>query len=258
MYQKIGSDDGVLNGLKAFISFAPAAVLFSLFLGAIPVTGIYTAVFAGLLGLFSGGQPGITKGATPAILVVMVTLAHQIGLIYLLPLVILAALLQWVLDYLQLEDLLRLISRKLILTLVNVFAFIVFIFQYSELTLGHFTLNSWAGTTNIIMSVLILLHVFVYYNLPKLVKVYQASLAAIVLLVAVVFVFKQYSKPIEGSNAFSDVFLLFQPAHAELTIGVALRIIISATAIAGLEILQRLLKDDKAPATEKTQAHSKA
>jgi len=244
-----------MGGLKVFISIAPGAVLLATFIGAIPATGIYAALMTALLSVFSGGQSGITKGATAAIVVVVVIMAHSLGLIYILPMLILAGIILLLLDYIRLENLLRLVSRNLILILINVFAFIVFILQYSELALGNNFIANWVTSTPIqIIYSLVIFSVLGELALPKLHKLIPTFFTAILIVIALVSIFILYAKPTDGIASF-EAFPLFKPAQVELTLGRIWRIIPAAASIAILDLINRLLTEEKpfVPYTGKVQ-----
>lgn len=242
--QKITSVDPVMGGLKVFISVAPGAVLLCTFIGAIPAIGIYAALMTALLSVFSGGQAGFAKGATAAIVIVVVTTAHNLGLIHVFPMIILAGIILLLLDYIRLENLLRLVPRNLILILINVFIFIVFIFQYSELLLGNIIPNWVAGTPIIIIQCLLILIVLGKLALGKLNKPIQIVFLAILIVISIVFTFLFFANPTEGITSF-EAFPLYQPTQVELTFGSIWKIIPAAISIAILDLINRLLTEEK-------------
>ena len=89
----------VLSGLTVALALVPEAIAFSFVAGVLPVIGLYSAFFIGLISAVAGGRPGMISGATGAMAVVIVALVATHGVEYLFPTVILCGLLQICLLY---------------------------------------------------------------------------------------------------------------------------------------------------------------
>ncbi len=101
----------VLSGLTVSIALVPEAIAFALIAGLSPLTGLYAAFTVGLITSIFGGRPGMISGATGAIAVVIVSLAHSHGVEYIFATVILAGLIQMAAGFLKLGKFIRLVPH---------------------------------------------------------------------------------------------------------------------------------------------------
>lgn len=178
----------VLSGLTVALALVPEAIAFALVAHVSPLTGLYAAFLICLLTAFLGGRPGMISGATGALAVVMVALVVQHGVEYLFATVVLMGVLQIVFALFKLGKFIRLVPHPVMLGFVNGLAIVIFIAQF-----GHFRVPGsdgkpvWmSGTALYTMLGLVALTMAIIYLLPRLTKAIPSSLAAILLVSALV------------------------------------------------------------------------
>jgi SulP family sulfate permease len=186
--RRFSPKDEILSGLTVALALVPEAIAFSLIAHVSPLVGLYTAFIIGLITSLLGGRPGMISGATGAIAVVTVSLVLTHGVEYLFAAVLLMGLIQVVIGVLKLGKFIRLVPHPVIFGFVNGLAIVIFMAQ-----LVHFQttdvngVTSWiSGKALWIMLGFTLLTMAIIYFLPKLTKAVPASLAAIVLVSAII------------------------------------------------------------------------
>ena len=189
--KNINIKDEVLSGLTVALALVPEAVAFSLIANVSPLIGLYTAFMIGLITALLGGRPGMISGATGAIAVVTVSLVVSHGVEYLFAAVVLMGVIQIVIGALKLGKFIRLVPHPVIYGFVNGLAIVIFMAQLTEFktidTAGSIT---WiTGTPLFIMLGFVLLTMAIIYFLPKLTKAVPASLAAILVVSAIIIGF---------------------------------------------------------------------
>ncbi|MDC6350886.1 SulP family inorganic anion transporter [Zeaxanthinibacter sp. PT1] len=185
--QEVNYKTEILSGLTVALALVPEAIAFALIAGLNPLTGLYAAFVMGLVTSILGGRPGMISGATGAIAVVIVSLAMKYGVEYVFATVILAGLIQMAAGFLRLGKLMRLVPQPVIFGFVNGLAIIIFMSQLVQFKSAD---GSWlSGTTLYIFLGLVLLTMLVIWGLPKLTKVFPASLAAILIVFGIVLAF---------------------------------------------------------------------
>ncbi|TDQ32963.1 SulP family inorganic anion transporter [Zeaxanthinibacter enoshimensis] len=185
--QEVNYRTEILSGLTVALALVPEAIAFALIAGLNPLTGLYAAFVMGLVTSILGGRPGMISGATGAIAVVIVSLAMSHGVEYVFATVILAGLIQMTAGFLRLGKLMRLVPQPVIFGFVNGLAIIIFMSQLVQFKSAD---GSWlTGTTLYIFLGLVLLTMLVIWGLPKLTKVFPASLAAILIVFGIVLAF---------------------------------------------------------------------
>ncbi|NNF19966.1 MAG: SulP family inorganic anion transporter [Flavobacteriaceae bacterium] len=185
--QEVNYRTEILSGLTVALALVPEAIAFALIAGLNPLTGLYAAFVMGLVTSILGGRPGMISGATGAIAVVIVSLAMKYGVEYVFATVILAGLIQMAAGFLRLGKLMRLVPQPVIFGFVNGLAIIIFMSQLVQFKSAD---GSWlSGTTLYIFLGLVLLTMLVIWGLPKLTKLFPASLAAILIVFGIVLAF---------------------------------------------------------------------
>ena len=119
----------VLSGLVVAIALVPESIAFSILAGVDPKVGLYASFCMAVTISFFGGRPAMISAATGAMAVVFVTLIRDHGLQYLLAATILTGIIQIIIGYLKLANLLRFVSKSVINGFVNALALIVFMAQ---------------------------------------------------------------------------------------------------------------------------------
>jgi sulfate permease, SulP family len=187
----INFKDEILSGLTVALALVPEAVAFSLIAHVSPLVGLYTAFIIGLITALLGGRPGMISGATGAIAVVTVSLVVSHGVEYLFAAVVLMGIIQMVIGFLKLGKFIRLVPHPVIFGFVNGLAIVIFMAQLDQLkTVDAAGVSHWlTGTPLLIMLGFILLTMAIIHFLPKLTKAIPSSLAAILVVSAIIIGF---------------------------------------------------------------------
>ncbi|MDH5546576.1 MAG: SulP family inorganic anion transporter [Gammaproteobacteria bacterium] len=181
----------LLSGLTVALALVPEAVAFAFVAGVHPLVGLYAAFMVGLITATIGGRPGMISGATGALAVVMVDLVASHGVEYLFAAVVLMGLIQISMGVLRLGKFIRLVPYPVMLGFVNGLAIVIFLAQ-----LQHFQVKdetggvSWmSGDALWMLLGLIVLTMSIIHFLPRLTKAIPSSLAAIIVVSALVIFF---------------------------------------------------------------------
>lgn len=196
--RKISAKDEVLSGLTVALALVPEAVAFSLIAHVSPLIGLYTAFIIGLITAVLGGRPGMISGATGAIAVVTVSLVVSHGVEYLFAAVVLMGIIQMAIGFLKLGKFIRLVPHPVIFGFVNGLAIVIFMAQLEQLKTVDAAGNSrWlTGTPLWIMLGFIVLTMAIIHFLPKLTKAVPSSLAAILIVSAIIIGFGMQTKAV--------------------------------------------------------------
>jgi SulP family sulfate permease len=124
----------VLAGLVVALALIPEAIAFSIIAGVDPKVGLYASFCIAVVTAVVGGRPGMISAATGAMALLMVTLVKEHGLQYLLAASFLTGILQIVMGYLKLGQLMSFVSRSVVTGFVNALAILIFMAQLPELT----------------------------------------------------------------------------------------------------------------------------
>ena len=181
----------VLAGLTVSIALVPEAIAFALIAGLSPLTGLYAAFSVGLITAIFGGRPGMISGATGAIAVVIVSLAHSHGVEYIFATVILAGIIQMTAGFLKLGKFIRLVPHSVMFGFVNGLAIVIFLAQMASFKVMNTDgqLGWMTGSQLNTMLGLVLLTMAIIWGLPRLTRAVPASLVAILVVTAVVLGF---------------------------------------------------------------------
>lgn len=190
--------DDILSGLTVALALVPEAVAFSLIAGVSPLVGLYSAFIIGLVTSILGGRPGMISGATGAIAVVIVGLVALHGVEYLFSAVVLMGLIQMLIGFLKLGKFIRLVPHPVIYGFVNGLAIVIAMAQFDQLktTDSSGSLQWLTGDPLWIMLGFIILTMVIIQYLPKFVKAIPSSLAAIVVVSAIVIGFGIQTKSV--------------------------------------------------------------
>lgn len=189
--RKFNPKDDILSGLTVALALVPEAVAFSLIANVSPLIGLYTAFIIGLITSIFGGRPGMISGATGAIAVVVVSLVATHGVEYLFSAVVLMGLIQVTIGLFKLGKFIRLVPHPVIYGFVNGLAIVIFMAQLAQLkTIDAAGNATWlTGTPLWIMLGFILLTMAIIHFLPRLTKAVPSSLAAILVVSAIIIGF---------------------------------------------------------------------
>ena len=178
-----------LAGFVVAVSMIPEAVGFSLVAGLSPIVGLHTAFIIGLVTALFGGKPGMVSGAAGSIVVVLMSLAAQHGMGYVLWATIFAGIIQILIGVFRLGKFIRLVPLPAVHGFVNGLAIVIMLAQ----------LHMIAGQGPLMYG-LVLLAILVVVLFPKLTKVITSSPAALIGVSAVAIGFNPPQLPV-GSAA---------------------------------------------------------
>jgi SulP family sulfate permease len=181
----------ILSGFTVALALVPEAVAFSIIANVNPLIGLYTAFIIGLITSLIGGRPGMISGATGAIAVVVISLVAQHGVEYLFTAVVLMGVIQIIIGLFKLGKFIRLVPHPVIFGFLNGLAVIIFTSQFGHFkTIPEVGEASWLqGTPLWIMIGFAVLTMAIIHFLPKLTKAFPSSLAAILVVSAIVIYF---------------------------------------------------------------------
>ncbi len=188
-YASVKND--ILSGLTVALALVPEAVAFAFVAGVNPLVGLYAAFMVGLITAAIGGRPGMISGATGALAVVMIYLVAEHGVEYLFAAVVLMGIIQVLAGVLKMGVFIRMVPYPVMLGFVNGLAIVIFLAQLEQFKVTDAAgVSSWlVGNELMLMLGLIALTMAIIYLLPKLTKAIPSSLAAIIVVTALVIFF---------------------------------------------------------------------
>lgn len=237
--QKVDYKTEILAGITVAIALIPEAVAFALIAGLSPLTGLYAAFVVGLVTAIFGGRPGMISGATGAIAVVIVDLARSHGVEYIFAAIILAGIIQVLAGVLKLGKLMRLVPHSAIFGFVNGLAIIIFLSQLEQFKDAN---GDWlTGKPLIILTALVLTTILIIWKLPKFTKAIPASLAAILVVFAVVFFGGIETKTVGDMASIKGGFPPFNIPKVPFSLETLQIILPYAVIVAGVGLIESLL-----------------
>ena len=237
--QKVDYKIEVLSGLTVAMALVPEAVAFAIIAGLSPLTGLYAAFVMGLVTSVLGGRPGMISGATGAVAIVIVSLAISHGPEYVFATVILAGIIQLLAGVLKLGKLMRLVPHPVIFGFVNGLAIIIFISQLEQFKDSQ---GAWLrGSSLYVLLALVFLTMLIIWGLPKLTKVFPASLIAILTIFAIVYFFGIDTKTVGDMASIQGGFPPFHLPSVPLNLESFSLIFPYALIVAGVGLIESLL-----------------
>ncbi|WP_296205739.1 SulP family inorganic anion transporter [Psychrobacter sp. UBA3962] len=171
----------VLSGLVVALALIPEAIAFSIIAGVDPKVGLYASFCIAVVISFVGGRPGMISAATGAMALVMVTLVADHGLQYLLAATLLCGVIQFFMGVFKLGNLMRFVSRSVVIGFVNALAILIFMAQLPELNPAM----ERVGLPVYLMTAAGLAIIYGFPLIPKIGKIIPSPLICIVGLTAV-------------------------------------------------------------------------
>jgi SulP family sulfate permease len=221
------------------MALVPEAVAFAIIAGLSPLTGLYAAFVMGLVTSVLGGRPGMISGATGAVAIVIVSLAISHGPEYVFATVILAGIIQLLAGVLKLGKLMRLVPHPVIFGFVNGLAIIIFISQLEQFKDSQ---GAWLrGSSLYVLLALVFLTMLIIWGLPKLTKVFPASLIAILTIFAIVYFFGIDTKTVGDMASIQGGFPPFHLPSVPLNLETFSLIFPYALIVAGVGLIESLL-----------------
>jgi SulP family sulfate permease len=233
----------VLSGLTVSIALVPEAIAFALIAGLSPLTGLYAAFSVGLITSIFGGRPGMISGATGAVAVVIVSLAHSHGVEYIFATVVLAGIIQMTAGFLKLGKFIRLVPHSVMFGFVNGLAIVIFLAQLDSFkVMGSDGQLDWMmGSQLNTMLALVVLTMAIIWGLPRLTKAIPASLVAILVITAIVLGFDIDTRNVGDISSIKGGFPPFHIPDIPITFETLGIILPYAFIVAGVGLIESLL-----------------
>ena len=229
----------VLSGITVAFTLIPEAVAFAILAGLSPLTGLYGAIVMCFVTAILGGRPGMISGAAGATAIVIIALVQSHGFEYVLATVVLAGILQMMAGAMRLGKLIRLVPHPVIFGFVNGLAIIIFTSQIDQFKDPS---GNWlTGTSLYILLALVALTILIIWFLPKITKAFPASLAAIIAVFAVSYIFKIDTKTVSDIASIKGGFPPFHIPMVPLNYETLQVIFPYAIIFAGVGLVESLL-----------------
>lgn len=205
--QKVNYKTEVLAGLTVAMTMMPESLSFAILAGFPPLTGLYAAFMMGLVTSVLGGRPGLISGGAGATVIVLIALMKSHGIEYVFAAIALAGVVQILVGVFKFGKFIRLVPQPVMYGFVNGLAVIIFMSQVEQFKTVSNGEQVWlSGTPFIIMSALVLLTIAIIIFLPKITKAVPPSLAAIVVVFALVLGFGIDTKTVKDIASVSGGF----------------------------------------------------
>lgn len=241
--QQVNYKTEILAGLTVALALIPEAVAFAMIANLSPLTGLYAAFVMGLVTAILGGRPGMISGATGAVAVVIVGLSISHGPEYIFATVILAGLLQILAGVFKLGKLIRLVPHSVIFGFVNGLAIIIFMSQLDQFkTVNEAGELVWmTGEPMYIFLGLVFTAILIIWGLPRLTRVFPSSLAAILVVFAIVLVLDLDTKSVGDMASINGGFPPFHIPMVPFNLETLGLIFPYAAIMAGVGLIESLL-----------------
>lgn len=195
----------ILAGLAVAMTMIPESLSFAILAGFPPLSGLYAAFIAGLVAAIFGGRPGLISGGAGATVVTLIALIQSHGLEYAFAAVALAGVIQLIVGIFKWAKYIRLVPESVMYGFVNGLAVIIFSAQLQQ----FFTTDAAGqkvllqGSAMVTMAALVALTIAITFFFPKITKKFPASLAAIIVVFAVVLIFGIQTRTVGDISAVS-------------------------------------------------------
>ena len=183
------------------------------------------------------------SGATGAVAVVIVSLAASHGVQYIFATVVLAGLIQMAAGLLKLGKFIRLVPHPVMFGFVNGLAVVIFLAQLDQFKVSDAqgVLQWMQGTQLYVMLSLVLVTMLIIWGLPKITKKIPASLASILVVIAVVFALDIDTKTVGDIASIKGGFPPFNIPDVPFTFETLSIIFPYALIVAGVGLIESLL-----------------
>ena len=195
--QKVDYKTEILAGLTVAMTMIPESLSFAILAGFPPLVGLYGAFIMGIITAIFGGRPGLISGGAGATVIVLIALMNSHGLEYIFGAVAFAGVIQIIVGLLKLGKFIRLVPQPVMYGFVNGLAVIIFLSQFEQFKTKINGQAEWlSGSPFLIMVGLVALTIGIIVFFPKITKAIPASLVAIIVVFAVVFLFNIDTKQV--------------------------------------------------------------
>ncbi|ALU26574.1 SulP family inorganic anion transporter [Myroides odoratimimus] len=255
--QPINYKNEILAGLAVSMTMIPESLSFAILAGLSPLTGLYAAFLMGLVTAILGGRPGMVSGGAGATVVVLIALAASYGTEYLFAAVVLAGLLQLLVGVLKLGKYIRLIPSSVMYGFLNGLAIIIFMSQIVQFKITTNGVENWLeGSALYLMIGLTLLTITIVILLPKVTKVIPSSLAAIIVVFALVYFFNIDTKKVIDIASVGGSLPTFHIPNIPFTFETLKIIFPYSIVMAGVGLIESLLTLNMVDEITNTRGHS--
>lgn len=227
----------VLSGLVVALALIPEAIAFSIIAQVDPKVGLYASFCIAVVISFVGGRPAMISAATGAMALVMVDLVADHGLQYLLAATLLCGAIQIVMGLLKLGNLMRFVSRSVVIGFVNALAILIFAAQLPELN------PNTEGVTPVVYLITAagLGIIYLFPLLPKIGKVIPSPLICIVGLTIVSLYLGLDVRSVGDMGDLPDTLPVFLLPDIPLTLETLLIIAPYSLALAVVGLLESMM-----------------
>lgn len=167
----------LLAGIVVCMALIPEAIGFSIVAGVDPMMGVYASFCISLITSIFGGRPGLISAAAGATALVLAGLVRTHGIEYMLAATILTGIIQVILGYLKIGNLMKFIPKPVMVGFVNALGILML---QSQIT--HFK----GGVELLVLGAI---GVAIIYLFPKLNKTIPSPIIAIITITVIVSVF---------------------------------------------------------------------
>ncbi|OAJ92014.1 SulP family inorganic anion transporter [Vibrio bivalvicida] len=222
-----------LSGIVVALALIPEAIAFSIIAGVDPKVGLYASFCICVVTALVGSRPGMISGATGAMALLMVTLVKEHGLEYLFAASLLTGVIQIVIGYLKLGNLMNYVSKAVVTGFVNALAILIFLAQLPELT-------DVSNSVYILVAIgLAVIYLFPY--LPKLGGSIPSPLVAIVVVTAISLMFGLDIRTIGDMGKLPDALPIFLAPDVPLSLETLKVILPYSIALSVVGVLESLM-----------------
>ena len=205
--QKVNYKTEILAGLTVAMTMIPESLSFAILAGFPPLVGLYGAFIMGIVTALFGGRPGLISGGAGATVIVLIALMQSHGIEYVFGAVALAGAIQIIVGLLKLGKFIRLVPQPVMFGFVNGLAIVIFMSQFEQFkTVVNGQIEWLTGTPMLVMGSLTALTIVIVKGFPKITKAIPASLAAIIIVFAVVVLLGIDTKQVKDIASISGTF----------------------------------------------------
>lgn len=165
----------LLAGLVVALALIPESIAFSVIAGVDPQVCLFASVIIAVTIAFVGGRPAMISASTGAIALLVGSLVKDHGLAYLLAASMLTGIIQIVLGFVNVANVMRFVSTSVMNGFVNALAILYMITQAKELVLAG-SMGAWV-TFPLVAGGLAIIYLF-----PLLTKAVPSPLIAIIVI----------------------------------------------------------------------------
>ena len=227
----------ILSGIVVALALIPEAIAFSIIAGVDPKVGLYASFCIAVVISFVGGRPAMISAATAAMALVMVDLVADHGLQYLLAATLLCGVIQFIMGVLKLGNLMRFVSRSVVIGFVNALAILIFAAQLPELN-PH---TDKVGILVYIMTAAGLGIIYLFPLIPKIGKVIPSPLVCIVGLTIITLYFGFDIRNVGDMGDLPDTLPIFLIPNIPLNLETLLIIAPYSMALAVVGLLESMM-----------------